>query len=195
MSLQQLGPLPDHEIYRLAFAERMISPYQAGLVSKDENGNKVISYGTSSYGYDVRLGRKFKIFTNANQGTGIIDPKNFDEKNYVDYEGDSVIIPPGGFLLGYSEEYIRVPKDVTVIVLGKSTYARCGCACLATPLEAGWEGQVTLEFSNSSPLPMKMYAGEGAAQLQFFRGAPCETSYADRDGKYQGQTGVTLPKT
>lgn len=146
---------------------------------------KVISYGLSSYGYDLRLDRKFKVFTNVN--TGIIDPKEFDDKSFVDQEGDYVIIPPNSFILGSSMEKINMPDDVTGVVLGKSTYARTGINCIATPLEAGWSGYVTLEFANSTPLPVKMYAGEGCCQVLFFRGNSCMTTYADRMGKYQDQ--------
>jgi dCTP deaminase len=154
---------------------------------------KVVSYGLSSYGYDVRLTRKFKIFTNVNNT--VIDPLDFDENAFVDFEGDVCIIPPNSFVLAASEEYFNMPADVTGLVLGKSTLARCGCSCLATPLEAGWSGQVTLEFANTTPLPMKLYAGQGAAQVLFFQGSmPAEVSYATRSGKYQGQTGITLPK-
>lgn len=186
------GILSDRQIAELCATENMISPFADRQVRVNEAGEPIISYGLSSYGYDLRLGREFKIFTNAHQGQGVVDPKNFDMKNYVEHEGDSVIIPPGGFLLGHSVEYIRMPANLTGVVLGKSTYARCGCICLATPLEAGWEGQVTLEFANNTPLPLKMYAHEGSAQVLFFSGAPCKVSYADRAGKYQHQRGVTL---
>ena len=188
----QNGILSDVEIADLCVTNNMISPFVDTQVRFGMGGERLISYGLSSYGYDLRLGRSFKIFTNAHQGQGVVDPKFFDMMNYVEHEGDSVIIPPGGFVLGHSVEYIRMPRDVTGVVLGKSTYARCGCICLATPLEAGWEGQVTLEFANNTPLPLKMYANEGSAQVLFFRGKPCHTSYADRSGKYQGQTGVTI---
>lgn len=157
---------------------------------------KVISYGLSSYGYDVRCSNHFKIFTNIN--STVIDPKNFHEKNFVDvYAGDdgSVIIPPNSFALAVTMEYFRIPRDVLVVCLGKSTYARCGIVVNVTPLEPEWEGQVTLEFSNTTPLPAKIYAGEGCAQMLFFKGdRPCEVSYNDRNGKYQGQTGVQVPR-
>lgn len=158
---------------------------------------KIISYGTSSYGYDLRCGHKFKIFSNIN--AAIVDPKGLDPQSFVDVEvqndGDYIIVPPNGFALTYSLEHIKMPKDVTGVVLGKSTYARTGLICIATPLEAGWEGYVTLEFANSTPLPMKLYAGEGCCQVLFHRGAvQCEVSYADRNGKYMNQPAeVVLP--
>lgn len=156
------------------------------MVTIPTNPRKIVSYGLSSYGYDLRIGNKFKIFTNIN--STVIDPKAFDEKNFVEFEGDVCIIPPNSFVLAYSLEYLRMPRDVTGIVLGKSTYARCGIDCLATPLEAGWEGHVTLEFANTTPLPAKLYAGEGGCQVNFFRGSrPCLVSYADRAGKYMHQ--------
>lgn len=157
------------------------------------NASKVISYGLSSMGYDLRIDRKFKIFTNVN--STVIDPKNFSEKNFVDFEGDICIIPPNSFVLAVSLEYLVMPDDVAGVVLGKSTYARCGVDCLATPLEPGWEGHVTLEFANTTPLPAVLYAGEGACQVIFHKG-DCrpDITYSDRGGKYQGQTGITLPK-
>jgi dCTP deaminase len=154
---------------------------------------KIVSYGTSSYGYDVRCADEFKIFTNVN--STIIDPKNFDEKAFVDFKGDVCIIPPNSFALARTVEYFRIPKDVITICLGKSTYARCGIIVNVTPFEPGWEGYVTLEFSNTTPLPAKIYANEGCAQVLFFQGdEPCETTYADRNGKYQGQVGVVPPR-
>lgn len=172
----------------------MISPFEPGQIRKDSNDQRIISYGTSSYGYDVRCAREFKIFTNVH--SAIVDPKNFDPKTFVDYEGDSCIIPPNSFALARTMEYFRIPRDVLVVALGKSTYARCGIIVNVTPLEPEWEGEVTLEFSNTTPLPARIYAGEGVAQFLFFRGDnPCETSYADRNGKYMGQRGVTVPKT
>ncbi len=157
---------------------------------------KLISYGTSSYGYDIRCAREFKIFTNVH--STIVDPKNFDEKSFVNFEGDSCVIPPNSFALARSVEYLRIPRDILVVCVGKSTYARCGIICNVTPLEPEWEGHITLEFSNTTPLPAKIYANEGVAQLLFFQADNddvCETSYKDRAGKYQGQTGVTLPRT
>ena len=172
----------------------MISPFEPGQIRKDSNDQRIISYGTSSYGYDVRCAREFKIFTNVH--SAIVDPKNFDPKTFVDYEGDSCIIPPNSFALARTMEYFRIPRDVLVVALGKSTYARCGIIVNVTPLEPEWEGEVTLEFSNTTPLPARIYAGEGVAHFLFFRGdKPCETSYADRNGKYMGQRGVTVPKT
>lgn len=175
----------------------MIDPFISRSVNRDENDNKIISYGLSSYGYDLRSGHKFKIFTNVN--SAVVDPKDLDEKSFVDVEvknGDYIIIPPNSFALTYSLEKIRVPRNVTGVVLSKSTYARTGLICLATPLEAGWEGYVTLEFSNTTPLPMKFYAGEGCCQVLWFEGdVQCLTSYADRGGKYQNQLAeVTLPR-
>lgn len=162
---------------------------QAGLTPP---GKPVISYGTSSYGYDIRCDRYFKIFTNIN--TTLIDPKNFDPRAFVDFQGDFCIIPPHSFALASTVETFKMPRDVLGICLGKSTYARCGIIVNVTPLEPGWEGILTLELSNTTPLPAKIYAGEGIAQLIFLRGNPCETSYADRSGKYQNQVGVATPK-
>lgn len=158
---------------------------------------KIISYGQSSYGYDIRSGLEFKIFSNLN--ASIVDPKNLDAKSYqdvvVEKEGDYIIIPPNSFALAYSMEHICMPSDTTAIVLGKSTFARAGLVTLATPLECSWMGHITLEFANSTPLPMKFYAGEGCCQLLFFRGNPCDVTYADRFGKYNNQKAeVTLPK-
>ena len=160
------------------------------------NAGKIISYGTSSYGYDVRCAPEFKIFTNIH--STVVDPKKFDDKSFVDMTGDSCIIPPNSFALARTVEYFRIPRDILVICLGKSTYARCGIICNVTPLEPEWEGHITLEFSNTTPLPAKIYANEGCAQLLFLQADCddiCETSYKDRGGKYQGQTGVTLPRT
>jgi dCTP deaminase len=152
---------------------------------------KIVSYGTSSYGYDIRCGREFKIFTNIN--STVIDPKNFDERNYVEHIGDFCIIPPNSFVLARTMEYFRIPRSVLTVCLGKSTYARCGIIVNVTPFEPEWEGYVTLEFSNTTPLPAKIYAGEGCAQVLFFESDEvCETSYADRGGKYQGQAAVPV---
>jgi len=156
---------------------------------------KIISYGTSSYGYDIRCAPEFKVFTNIH--STVVDPKNFDDKSFVDMTGDSCVIPPNSFALARSVEFFRIPRDILVICLGKSTYARCGIIVNVTPLEPEWEGHITLEFSNTTPLPARIYANEGCAQLLFLqadRDDVCETSYRDRGGKYQGQTGVTLPK-
>lgn len=172
--------------------EGMISPFEAGQV-REIGGRKVISYGTSSYGYDVRCSNKFKLFTNLN--STIVDPKNFDPDSFVDVEGEHCIIPPNSFALASTVEYFRIPRNVLTVCVGKSTYARCGIIVNVTPFEPEWEGHVTLEFSNTTPLPAKIYANEGIAQVLFFEADEvCETSYKDRAGKYQGQTGVTLPK-
>lgn len=182
----------DRWIRRMAEQEQMISPFESGQV-KELNGDRVISYGTSSYGYDVRCSRDFKVFTNIY--SAIVDPKDFDEKSFVDVQGDVCIIPPNSFALARTVEYFRIPRSVLTICLGKSTYARCGIILNVTPLEPEWEGHVTLEFSNTTNLPAKIYANEGVAQMLFFEADEvCETSYADRNGKYQGQTGVTLPR-
>ena len=181
----------DKWIRRMA-AKGMIEPFEAGQV-KEVSGRKVVSYGTSSYGYDIRCSTDFKIFTNIN--STIVDPKEFDEKNFVDYKGDVCIIPPNSFALARTVEYFRIPRNVLTICLGKSTYARCGIIVNVTPLEPEWEGHVTLEFSNTTPLPARVYANEGVAQVIFLESDEvCETSYKDRGGKYQGQKGVTLPR-
>lgn len=170
----------------------MIEPFEP-YQTRRLNNLSVISYGTSSYGYDVRCSDEFKIFTNIN--SAIVDPKNFDASGFVDVRSEVCIIPPNSFALARTVEYFRIPRNVLTICLGKSTYARCGIIVNVTPLEPEWEGHVTLEFSNTSPLPAKIYAYEGVAQVIFFESnEPCEISYQDRDGKYQGQTGVTLPK-
>ena len=172
--------------------EGMISPFEAGQV-REIDGRKVISYGTSSYGYDVRCSNKFKLFTNLN--STIVDPKNFDPDSFVDVEGEHCIIPPNSFALASTVEYFRIPRNVLTVCVGKSTYARCGIIVNVTPFEPEWEGHVTLEFSNTTPLPAKIYANEGIAQVLFFESDEvCQTSYKDREGKYQGQIGVTLPK-
>jgi dCTP deaminase len=166
----------------------MIEPFNKKQVRKG-----VISYGVSSYGYDMRIGDEFKIFTNINNT--VVDPKNFDPKSFVDYKGDVCIIPPNSFVLASSLEYFRIPRDVLVICLGKSTYARCGLVVNVTPLEPEWEGHVTIEISNTTPLPAKIYANEGIAQLLFLQAAElCEVSYKDKAGKYQAQKGITLPR-
>ncbi|MDK2753586.1 MAG: dCTP deaminase [Candidatus Thioglobus sp. MED-G25] len=182
----------DSWIRRMADENKMIEPFEAEQISSME-GNRIISYGTSSYGYDIRCSDEFKIFTNIN--SAVVDPKNFDESSFVDYQGDVCIIPPNSFTLARTIEYFRIPRNVLTICLGKSTYARCGIIVNVTPFEPEWEGYVTLEFSNTTPLPAKIYANEGVAQVIFFEAdEPCEVSYKDRRGKYQGQTGVTLPK-
>ncbi len=166
----------------------MIDPF---VESQKRDG--IISYGLSSYGYDARCSTEFKIFTNVNNA--IVDPKNFSPSSFVDRETDVCIIPPNSFVLARTVEYFRIPRDVLMICLGKSTYARCGIIVNVTPIEPEWEGHVTLEFSNTTPLPAKIYANEGVCQFLFFKGdQPCEVSYRDRAGKYMNQTGVTLPK-
>ena len=178
----------DKWIRRHCLEKGMIEPFVEGQV-----GEGVVSYGLSSYGYDARVAPEFKIFTNVNNS--IVDPKNFDPKAFVEFEGNECIIPPNSFVLGRTVEYFRIPRDVMVICLGKSTYARCGIVVNVTPLEPEWEGHVTLEFSNTTPLPAKIYANEGVCQFMFFGGDEvCEVSYADRKGKYQGQTGVTIAR-
>ena len=182
------GLLSDIQIRDLSLRRGMIEPF----VEK-QNHDGVISYGLSSYGYDARCSNEFKIFTNVDNA--IVDPKNFSAQSFVDRETDVCIIPPNSFALTRSVEYFRIPRDVLVICLGKSTYARCGLIVNVTPLEPGWEGHVTLEFSNTTPLPAKIYANEGACQFLFLQGnEPCEVSYADRAGKYMNQRGVTLPR-
>jgi dCTP deaminase len=182
----------DKWIRRMA-SQRMIEPFEPGQVRTVE-GRRIVSYGTSSYGYDVRCADEFKVFTNIN--STIVDPKAFDERSFVDVQGPVCIIPPNSFVLARTVEYFRIPRNVLVVCVGKSTYARVGIVVNVTPLEPEWEGHVTLEFSNTTPLPAKIYAGEGCAQMLFFESDEvCETSYLDRGGKYQGQTGVTLPRT
>jgi dCTP deaminase len=183
----------DKWIRRMAEEQGMIEPFEAGQI-KMKGDDRLISYGTSSYGYDVRCSDEFKIFTNVHSAT--VDPKNFDNKSFVDIKGEYCIIPPNAFALARTVEYFRIPRNVLTICLGKSTYARCGIIVNVTPLEPEWEGHVTLEFSNTTNLPAKIYANEGVAQMIFLESDEvCETSYKDRAGKYQGQTGVTLPKT
>ena len=183
----------DKWIKRMVSEEGMIDPFEPKQVRK--NGEKrLISYGTSSYGYDVRCSNEFKIFTNINSAT--VDPKNFDETSFVNLVSDECVIPPNSFALASTIEYFKIPRNVLTICLGKSTYARCGIIVNVTPLEPEWEGHVTLEFSNTTSLPAKIYANEGVAQMIFLESdEECETSYKDRGGKYQGQKGVTLPKT
>jgi len=177
---------------RLMAGRGMIEPFEPGQV-KEVGGHRVVSYGTSSYGYDIRCSDEFKIFTNIN--STIVDPKAFDAKSFVDFKGAVCIIPPNSFALARTVEYFRIPRNVLTICLGKSTYARCGIIVNVTPLEPEWQGHVTLEFSNTTPLPAKIYAGEGCAQVIFLESdETCETSYRDRGGKYQGQQGVTLPR-
>ena len=173
----------------------MIEPFEEGQVWKlgDGEAKRAISYGISSYGYDLRVSSEFKIFTDVYNT--VVDPKNFSEDAFVDIETDECIIPPNSFALARSMEYLRIPNDIMTICLGKSTYARCGIICNVTPLEPGWEGHVTLEISNTTPLPAKIYANEGICQVIFFEGAERpEVSYADRSGKYMGQRGITIPR-
>jgi dCTP deaminase len=177
-------------IRRMAKEHDMIAPFEEGLVTKGK-----ISYGVSSYGYDVRVGSHYKIFHNLH--STLVDPKSFDAKSFVDHEGSECIIPPNSFVLAETVERFRIPRDVLCICLGKSTYARCGIIVNVTPLEPEWEGVVTIEISNTTPLPAKIYSNEGIAQILFLRAAAdgvCQTSYADRKGKYQAQKGLTLPK-
>jgi dCTP deaminase len=185
--------MSDKWIKTTATQHGMISPFVSSQI-KELESKKIISYGVSSYGYDARVSNEFKIFTNIN--TTIVDPKNFDSQSLVSKETDVCIIPPNSFALARTVEYFKIPKDILVICVGKSTYARCGIIVNVTPLEPGWEGFVTLEFSNTTPLPAKIYANEGACQFLFLSGnEPCETSYSDRNGKYMKQEGVTLPRT
>jgi dCTP deaminase len=178
----------DRWITRMAREHRMIEPFSDRQVREG-----VVSYGVSSYGYDVRIADDFKVFTNIN--STVIDPKNFDSRSFVDVRGDVCVIPPNSFALARTVEYFRIPRNVLVVCVGKSTYARCGIIVNVTPLEPEWEGIVTLEVSNTTPLPAKIYANEGIAQMLFFESdEPCEVSYADKKGKYQAQPGLTLPK-
>ncbi|MEC9415457.1 MAG: dCTP deaminase [Pseudomonadota bacterium] len=183
----------DRWIKEMAENYHMIEPFEANQIKRN-NGERIVSYGTSSYGYDVRCSNEFKVFTNLESVT--VDPKNFDESSFIDRITDVCVIPPNSFALARTIEFFRIPRNVLTICLGKSTYARCGIIVNVTPLEPEWEGHVTLEFSNTTPLPAKIYANEGVAQMLFFESdEDCEISYKERDGKYQGQTGVTLPKT
>ena len=176
----------------MAESHGLIDPFEAQQVRELE-GAKIISFGTSSYGYDMRCAPEFKVFTNIN--STIVDPKDFDSNSFVDVKSDVCIVPPNSFALARTVEYFRIPRNVLTLCLGKSTYARCGIIVNVTPLEPEWEGHVTLEFSNSTPLPAKIYANEGVAQVIFLQSdEDCDVSYKDRGGKYQGQSGVTLPK-
>ena len=179
---------PDKWIRKMALEEDMIVPFIENQVREN-----VISYGVSSYGYDVRIADEYKIFTNIN--STIVDPKHFDPKSFVDFKGEVCIVPPNSFALGRTIEYFKIPRKTMTICVGKSTYARCGIITNVTPLEPEWEGYITLEVSNTTPLPAKIYSGEGIAQILFFESdEECLTSYAEKKGKYQGQTGITLPK-
>ena len=179
---------PDSWIRRMAQEHKMIDPFVDGQVR-----DGVISYGLSSYGYDIRISDEFKIFTNVH--SAVVDPKNFTPQSFIDYKGKVCVIPPNSFVLAQTIEYFRIPRDVLTICVGKSTYARCGLIVNVTPFEPEWEGNVTLEISNTTPLPARVYANEGIAQVLFFRAEEvCETSYADRKGKYQGQKTIMLPR-
>jgi dCTP deaminase len=187
------GIKSDHWIQEMSEKHEMISPYFSEQVNQNAQGDRLVSYGTSSYGYDVRCANEFMIFTNIH--SAVIDPKNFNESSFVSITTDVCIIPPNSFVLARTIEYFKIPRNVLVICLGKSTYARCGIIVNVTPLEPEWEGYVTLEFSNTTNLPAKIYANEGCAQMLFFESdTVCRTSYKDRAGKYQGQTGVRLPE-
>jgi dCTP deaminase len=183
----------DKWIRRMAEQHGMIEPFEPGQIRQDAAGQKIVSYGTSSYGYDIRCAPEFKVFTNIY--STVVDPKNFDPKSFVDIESDVCIIPPNSFALARTLEYFRIPRNVLTICLGKSTYARCGIIVNVTPFEPEWEGHVTLEISNTTPLPARIYANEGLAQVVFFLASEvCETSYADRAGKYMHQRGITIPR-
>ena len=180
-------------IRRMATEKGMIEPFVDGQIKKSETGERVISYGLSSYGYDLRVSNEFKVFTNV--FGSVVDPKSFDDRSFVDMETDVCVVPPNSFALARSVEYFRIPREVLTICVGKSTYARCGIIVNVTPFEPEWEGHVTLEISNTTPLPARIYANEGLAQVVFFQASEvCETSYADRAGKYMGQRGITIPR-
>jgi len=183
-----MGIKSDNWIKKMALSERMIKPFNQRLISKGK-----ISYGLSSYGYDIRVDTKFKVFTDINHT--IVDPKHFDKKSFCNMNSKTCIIPPNSFALGKSMEYFKIPRNVIALCIGKSTYARCGIIINITPLEPEWEGYITLEISNTTPLPAKIYAEEGIAQILFFEADDmCGVSYADRKGKYNKQIGLTLPK-
>lgn len=183
-----MGLKSDKWIREKALKEKMIEPF-----CEEQIGKGVVSYGLSSYGYDIRVSDEFKIFTNVN--AEVVDPKKFDERNVVDFKGDICIVPPNSFALATTVEYFRIPRNVLAICLGKSTYARCGIIVNVTPFEPEFEGHITIEISNTTPLPAKIYANEGIAQVLFFEGdEECEVSYKDKRGKYQQQRGITLPK-
>ena len=187
-----MGVHADSWIRRMAREHRMIEPFEESLTRKN-SGGLVISYGLSSYGYDLRVADEFKVFTNVYNA--VVDPKAFDPRSFVDLCGPSCLVPPNSFALARSVEYFRIPRDVLTLCVGKSTYARCGIIVNVTPLEPEWEGHVTLEISNTTPLPARIYANEGLAQVIFLAATePCEISYANRAGKYQGQRGITVPQ-
>lgn len=183
---------PDHWIRKMSLENGMIEPFVERQVRSSDD-RRLISYGLSSYGYDLRVADEFKVFTNVH--SAMVDPKEFDEKSFVDIKTDVCVVPPNSFALARSVEYFRIPRNVLTICVGKSTYARCGIIVNVTPFEPEWEGHVTLEISNTTPLPAKIYANEGLAQVVFFAaGESCETSYADRGGKYMKQRGITVPR-
>ena len=183
-----MGLKPDHWIRKMATEHRMIEPFEPGQVRDGQ-----ISFGVSSYGYDIRVADEYMIFTNVY--SAVVDPKHFDPRSMVEYKGEVCVIPPNSFALARTVEYFRIPRNVLTVCLGKSTYARCGIIVNVTPFEPEWEGFVTLEISNTTPLPAKIYSNEGIAQVLFFEGdEPCETTYADKKGKYQKQQSIVLPK-
>lgn len=182
---------PDTWIKKQSLTSQLIDPFVDHLVRYNDAGNKVVSYGLSSFGYDIRVADEFKVFTNVYNS--IVDPKQFRDDSFVDMVTDECIIPPNSFALARSVEYFRIPRNVLAFCIGKSTYARCGIIVNVTPFEPEWEGYVTLEISNTTPLPAKIYANEGIAQVVFFEGEPCATSYADRKGKYMKQVGIVGP--
>lgn len=183
-----MGLKADTWIREMSVKNQMISPF-----CEEQVGKNVVSYGVSSYGYDIRVANEYKIFTNVS--STVVDPKDFDEKNVVDFIGDICIVPPNSFALARTVEYFKIPDNVLAICLGKSTYARCGIIVNVTPFEPGFEGHITIEISNTTPLPAKIYSNEGIAQVLFFEGdSACETTYKDKKGKYQGQEGITLPR-
>jgi len=188
-----MGIHADSWIRRMALERGMIEPFEERLARHSEDGRAVISYGLSSYGYDLRVADEFKVFTNVYNA--VVDPKEFDPRSFVDVQGDSCLVPPNSFALARSVEYFRIPREVLTLCVGKSTYARCGIIVNVTPFEPEWEGHVTLEISNTTPLPARIYAGEGLAQVLFLQACEiCEVSYADRAGKYQAQRGITVPR-
>jgi dCTP deaminase len=188
-----MGIHADTWIRRMALEHGMIEPFENKLVRRNGGDEPIISYGLSSYGYDLRVADEFKVFTNVYNA--VVDPKAFDAKSFVDIQAESCLVPPNSFALARSVEYFRIPRDVLTLCVGKSTYARCGIIVNVTPFEPEWEGHVTLEISNTTPLPARIYAGEGLAQVLFLAAnEPCETSYRDRGGKYQAQTGITIPR-
>ena len=187
-----MGLLSDKDIREMVKTHKMIEPYEDVLV-KQIDDNKLVSYGLSSYGYDIRVSNEFKVFTNVYNS--IVDPKNFRDDSFVDIKGPFCIVPPNSFALARSVEYFRIPRNLLTICIGKSTYARCGIIVNVTPFEPEWEGHVTLEISNTTPLPAKIYSNEGIAQVLFFEAkSVCETSYADRRGKYMKQKGIVVPR-